>query len=122
MNLRYSEDMHPKFTVDLYGSHMLEYQSNGIYKEEYRSGHNEPDSKSGVRQRTVGSNPTSSAKIKAPRLASELFVCNSLNGVRTWEGTSVLSVSGMEFNFCFGFHLTFVLDFYFLSKGFHVIH
>lgn len=29
--------------------------------EEYRSGHNEPDSKSGVRKRTVGSNPTSSA-------------------------------------------------------------
>ena len=31
--------------------------------EEYRSGHNGPDSKSGVRKRTVGSNPTSSATI-----------------------------------------------------------
>ena len=30
--------------------------------EEYRSGHNGPDSKSGRRQRLVGSNPTSSAK------------------------------------------------------------
>ena len=29
--------------------------------ERYRSGHNGPDSKSGVRQRTVGSNPTRSA-------------------------------------------------------------
>ena len=30
--------------------------------EEYRSGHNEPHSKCGVPQGTVGSNPTSSAK------------------------------------------------------------
>ena len=30
--------------------------------EVYRSGHNGPDSKSGIRQRIVGSNPTASAK------------------------------------------------------------
>ena len=32
--------------------------------EAYRSGHNGPDSKSGIRQRIVGSNPTASAKKK----------------------------------------------------------
>ena len=35
-----------------------------IYLERYRSGHNGPDSKSGVRQRTVGSNPTRSANAR----------------------------------------------------------
>ena len=33
--------------------------------EEYRSGHNEPHSKCGVPQGTVGSNPTSSANRKS---------------------------------------------------------
>ena len=32
-----------------------------IHMEAYRSGHNGPDSKSGIRQRIVGSNPTASA-------------------------------------------------------------
>ena len=38
---------------------VLKYYRN---MEVYRSGHNGPDSKSGIRQRIVGSNPTASAK------------------------------------------------------------
>ena len=34
--------------------------------EEYRSGHNGPDSKSGEAQVSVGSNPTSSANVSNP--------------------------------------------------------
>ena len=37
------------------------------YTESYRSGHNEPDSKSGVPHGTVGSNPTLSAKKASPQ-------------------------------------------------------
>ena len=36
--------------------------SGANYLEVYLSGHNGPDSKSGIRQRIVGSNPTLSAK------------------------------------------------------------
>ena len=38
--------------------------------EVYRSGHNGPDSKSGIRQRIVGSNPTASANKKGVLLHS----------------------------------------------------
>ena len=37
---------------------------NIYYLEVYRRGHNGPDSKSGIRQRIVGSNPTASARKK----------------------------------------------------------
>ena len=51
--------------------------------ERYRSGHNGPDSKSGVRQRTVGSNPTRSAQIgKAPAEMQVLF-----QFTRSWVGS-----------------------------------
>ena len=41
--------------------------------EVYRSGHNGPDSKSGIRQRIVGSNPTASAKTKGHPTGVLLF-------------------------------------------------
>ena len=43
-------------------NHVKSIKKVNNYLEEYRSGHNGPDSKSGRRQRLVGSNPTSSAK------------------------------------------------------------
>ena len=42
--------------------------------ETYRRGHNGPDSKSGIRQRIVGSNPTASAN-KNEYLLGTLFYC-----------------------------------------------
>ena len=42
-------------------------EKSGAYTETYRSGHNGTDSKSVVPHGTVGSNPTVSAKQKAPQ-------------------------------------------------------
>ena len=42
----------------------LESKIFKYFTEVYRSGHNGPDSKSGIRQRIVGSNPTASAMKK----------------------------------------------------------
>ena len=42
--------------------------------EEYRSGHNEPHSKCGVGQPTVGSNPTSSARTFQIRMRRILYL------------------------------------------------
>ena len=42
--------------------------------EAYRSGHNEPHSKCGVPQGTVGSNPTASAKYKRDAIGLSFFV------------------------------------------------
>ena len=44
------------------------------FTEVYRSGHNGPDSKSGIRQRIVGSNPTASAIKNEHRLVF-FFLC-----------------------------------------------
>ena len=41
--------------------------------EVYRSGHNGPDSKSGIRQRIVGSNPTASANKPPPEYRVEVY-------------------------------------------------
>ena len=48
--------------------------------EVYRSGHNGPDSKSGIRQRIVGSNPTASAKQESPtKHGAFLFIGGGAN-------------------------------------------
>ena len=49
---------------------VLKYYRN---MEVYRSGHNGPDSKSGIRQRIVGSNPTASAKTNTTIFGGVLF-------------------------------------------------
>ena len=51
-----------------------------IHMEAYRSGHNGPDSKSGIRQRIVGSNPTASAKTSRTALAVLFVLINRNSG------------------------------------------
>ena len=51
------------FRVDKYVVLLYLYHHGNSHTEEYRSGHNEPHSKCGDGQPSVGSNPTSSAKI-----------------------------------------------------------
>ena len=54
--------------------------------EVYRRGHNGPDSKSGIRQRIVGSNPTASAKKETLYLAyGVLFLLWIVGGIRIKE-------------------------------------
>ena len=57
-------------------NHVKAIKKVNNYLEEYRSGHNGPDSKSGRRQRLVGSNPTSSAKNPLKMLNFQgIFLC-----------------------------------------------
>ena len=63
--------------------------NNLIFTEVYRSGHNGPDSKSGIRQRIVGSNPTASAKIRSHLLGGLLFctVGSNSSALASTEGS-----------------------------------
>ena len=52
---------------------------SNVNMEEYRSGHNGPDSKSGYPQGYVGSNPTSSAKSPLKTLSFQgTFLCQDI--------------------------------------------
>ena len=76
---------------DLYG-----YQFN-IYTEVYRRGHNGPDSKSGIRQRIVGSNPTASATEKEHLFGVPFFVLRKI--MRGFERVGIGNLKSLNFSY-----------------------
>ena len=59
--------------------------------EVYRSGHNGPDSKSGIRQRIVGSNPTASAikNLKRTKFVLGFLLCKKDRDSNGWVATTL---------------------------------